>query len=189
MRIIQWNDSFLISMLHRSLVELQNSTDQSKGILFDNLQEILLNRKKYFSIIKRGQDCKSFVDLVFKKADLTAEKIETFKQIEFYRFCHNQGVNGTGFSMTDIAVVHAANECDSVKRAKTLLDLMSSGDLELFDALGLHDSHFLMSRKLKELVEEGIITDYHLIQNKSEYIPIFLPSYLSSSIFCSITCN
>ena len=166
LRIIQWNDSFLISMLHRSLVELQNGSDESKGILFDNLQEILLNRKKYFSIIKRGQDCKTFVDLVFEKAGLTTEKIETFKQIEFCRFCHNRGADGTGFSMADIAVVQAANECDSVNRAKTLLDLKDSGDLELFDALGLYESKTLMNSKLKNLVEEGIISDYHLIQNK-----------------------
>lgn len=166
LRIIQWNDSFLISMLHRSLVELQNGSDESKGILFDNLQEILLNRKKYFSIIKRGQDCKTFVDLVFEKAGLTTGKIETFKQIEFCRFCHNRGADGTGFSMADIAVVQAANECDSVNRANTLLDLKDSGDLELFDALGLYESKTLMNSKLKNLVEEGIISDYHLIQNK-----------------------
>lgn len=97
---------------------------------------------------------------------MTTEKIETFKQIEFCRFCHNRGADGTGFSMADIAVVQAANECDSVNRAKTLLDLKDSGDLELFDALGLYESKTLMNSKLKNLVEEGIISDYHLIQNK-----------------------
>ena len=166
LRIIQWNDSFLISMLHRSLVELQNGFDESKNVLFDNLQEILLNRKKYFSIIKRGQDCKNFIDLVFKKADLNVEKIEAFKQIEFYRFCHNQGTDGSTFGMADIANVQAANECDSVRRALTLLELINSGDLEMFDALGLDDSYTLMNRALNELVNEGRIKDYHLILNR-----------------------
>ena len=166
LRIIQWNDSFLISMLHRSLVEMQDGIDESKRILFDNLQEILLNRKRYFSIIKRGQDCKSFVDLVFKKAGFTVEKIEAFKQIEFCKFCHNQGTDGMSFSMADIAVVQAANECDSVKRSISLLELMSSGDLEMFDALGLTTSHELMEVELTKLVEQGIITAFHLIINK-----------------------
>ena len=166
LRIIQWNDSFLISMLHRSLVTLQNKGGANNTVLLDNLREILLNKKKYYSVIKRGQDCKKFIDLVFKKANISIEDIENFKQIEFVRFCMDAKTDGTQFSMEDIAVVKAANACDSVKRANTLLDLANTGDLDLFDAAGMLDSYTLINNELVALKEEGIITDYHLIKNK-----------------------
>lgn len=165
LRIIQWNDSFLISMLHRSLVELKGR-EATNRVLFDNLQEILLNRKKYFAVIKRGQDCKRFIDLVFSKAGLTAKKIEIFKQLEFCQFCHNKDTEEPVFSLDEIAAIQAANECDSVKRTTALLELMNSGDLELFDVIGLTDSYSLMSSELRRLVEEGMISDYHLIKNE-----------------------
>ena len=174
LRIIQWNDSFLISMLHRSLVELQNRDRKDRnfrdntlkdGILLDNLNEILLNKKRYYAVIKRGQDCKAFIDCVFTKIGLTIEKLETFKILEFNRFCSNRKDKPPEFSIEDIAVVKAANECDSVRRAVTLINLLNTGDLELFDALGLSKSIDLMNSSLAQLVKNGEITDYHLIEN------------------------
>ena len=169
LRIIQWNDSFLISTLHKSLVALQNGEGEdvrNKGIIQDNLEEILLNKRKYFSVIKRGQDCKQFSDLLLKKAGLTVDKIETYIQIEFCRLC--QGKDGINPAFGDDAItrVHTANECDSVKRGRALIELMSTGDLEMFDSVGLSDSYTLMSTELEKMMSEGIISDYHLIKNE-----------------------
>lgn len=169
LRIIQWNDSFLISTLHKSLVALQNGEGEdarNKGIIQDNLEEILLNKRKYFSVIKRGQDCKRFSDLLLEKAGLTAEKIEAYIQIEFSRFCQSKNGINPVFDDDTITRVHAANECDSVKRGRSLLDLMETGDLEMFDSVGLSDAYTLMSAELEEMVSENIISDYHLIKNE-----------------------
>lgn len=169
LRVIQWNDSFLISTLHKSLVALQNGEGvdaSNKRIIQDNLEEILLNKRKYFSIIKRGQDCKRFSDLLLKKAGLTAEKIEAYIQIEFCRLCKSEGGINPAFGDSAITRVHAANECDSVKRGRSLLDLMATGDLEMFDAVGLSDAYTLMSTELDKMMLENIISDYHLIKNE-----------------------
>ena len=167
-RIIQWNDSFLITTLHQALVELQDSAKYDKDelrILSDNLREILLNKKKYYSVIKRGQDCKAFIDLVFSKAGITKSEIEQYKQQEFCRFCHNRSVPHPVFSEDEIATLQEANECDSVKRARIILELMETGDLEQFDALGMDESYIIMEFTLELLKEEGKIKDYHLIKN------------------------
>ena len=54
-RIIQWNDSWLISVLHKALVRIMLDKKNEKA-LRENLEEILLNKKRYYTLIKRGSD-------------------------------------------------------------------------------------------------------------------------------------
>ena len=83
-RIIQWNDSWLISVLHRALVTLYTNQKLADGNkeLKEDLEEILLNKKKYYSLLKRGHDNNVFVKEVLSKAGITGEFVKKIKQKE-----------------------------------------------------------------------------------------------------------
>lgn len=86
MRVIQWNDSWLISTLHKALVSLHTNKKTINTRLKDNLQEILLNKKKHYSLIKHGIDNCDFTNKVFEKAKITEADINKLKIKEFEKF-------------------------------------------------------------------------------------------------------
>lgn len=80
LRVIQWNDSWLISVLYQALVVINKQN--IKPHLRSNLEEILLNRKKYISVIKRSMDSKALVNSALNKAGLTETVIEKMYEYE-----------------------------------------------------------------------------------------------------------
>lgn len=87
-RIIKWNDSWLISTLHTALVNINSNSEFRKTHvkLKENLEEILLNKKRYYSLLKRGADNCSFVQAVLTKANLTASVVEQIEQREVQKY-------------------------------------------------------------------------------------------------------
>ena len=61
-RVILWNDSWLISTLHQSLVNLSGKDSQEALALKENLEEILLNKKRHYSLLKRKIDNQKFIE-------------------------------------------------------------------------------------------------------------------------------
>ncbi len=155
-RIMQWNDSFLISTLHKALLNIPDNGTQD--ILKTNLEEILLNTKKYYSVIKRGQDCKRFIDEVFTKARITRKALENFKGVEYYKLTK---MNSPESKLTEAYY----NQVDSVKRSEKLLVLEQTGDLELLKGCGFEDAYELLIRELNRMKEEGVIEDFRPIKS------------------------
>ena len=89
-RVIQWNDSWLISALHKALVELHIRDDKSH--LRENLEEILLNKKKYYTLLKRGRDNTRFAKMILNKANISEELINDLivKELEKYHTNPNE---------------------------------------------------------------------------------------------------
>ena len=182
-RIMQWNDSFLISTLHKSLVKIGNSKKSSDALLKTNLEEILLNTKKYYSFIKRGQDSKAFIDLVLKKANISREALEKFRGEEFYKCKVTEDQYHATSNPDEKLTQDYSNAKDSVARSKNLLILADTGDLELFGACGLENADDLFIKELEAMKSEGKIDDYRSV-TCTERSKIGLPKH--ESIFDEI---
>ena len=159
LRIMQWNDSFLISTLHKALLTISDGGDENLKI---NLEEILLNTKKYYSVIKRSQDCKRFIDEVFKNLGITEDALETFKGIEYYKM-----VEAKEEAEKDTISGTYVNYEDSVKRSKSLITLKQTGDLELLEACGLRNAYDIFKEELEKMKSNNMISDYRSIKNSA----------------------
>lgn len=153
-RIIQWNDSWLITVLHRALIKLNTSEEKGHRELKENLEEILLNKKRYYSLIKRGSDCKRLVDLVFKYIGLTKDMLETLK------------INMKRKS-------HTSMDSNSLSMICSFQELYTTGDLEILDKMlqtnnGEQNSLLdLMEGVLERVKKEKSIEEYKMIVNKA----------------------
>lgn len=80
LKAIQWNDSWLISTLHKALVRLDSMDDLGSNkkmkMIKQNLEEILLIKKYTFTLFKRGEECKSFMKRVFECAGIRKEDMD-----------------------------------------------------------------------------------------------------------------
>lgn len=111
-RIIQWNDSWLISVLHKALVKILLEQKDEKT-LRENLEEILLNKKRYYTLIKRGADSQKFVRKVFEVADITEERLEKLKQKEYRKYYSSENKSGENI---DLLKKPQLNAEESLKR-------------------------------------------------------------------------
>ncbi len=131
-RIIQWNDSWLISVLHKALVNLyvSNRSSAEARKLKEDLEEILLNKKKYYSLLKRGHDNNLFVQSVLLKAGITPEFVQKLKQKEYSKLysTNNQDEVSDEMILSD----PRSDAIDSLQRIDELLD---SFDLKLLCSL------------------------------------------------------
>ena len=171
-RVIQWNDSWLISILHKALVKLNNSSRRT-GTLKDNLEEILLNKKRYYSLLKRGADSKVLIDLIFKNADLTEEKINELQLKEYQKYLEykkNREANEADENDVDILKTPGYDAVDSLKRIAQLKKAWK-GDLEaLFRPLPLLDKPIneTIDEVLEKQKSQGKILDFKCIINKGK---------------------
>ncbi len=141
-RAIQWNDSWLISTLHRALVFLHIEGKNKNSLLKENLEEILLNKKKYYSLMKRGHDNCLFVERILKEAGITENLINKIKENEYRKYYTN---SNDSIDMKNILTDPSSEALDSVGR---LSDIFKTLDLEaLCNFIPLDGSN------LKEIVE------------------------------------
>lgn len=130
-RIIQWNDSWLISVLHKALVRIMLDKKKEKA-LRENLEEILLNKKRYYTLIKRGSDSQAFVHKIFEYADISDERLEKLKQKEYEKYYSTKKADE---KVTDILKEPDMNAEESLIRIRDLEKIKKSGDLELLNSL------------------------------------------------------
>lgn len=86
-KIAAWNDSWLMSVLQTALGNLANMRGQrtkEEEEIFHILEELILNKKSYYSLLKRGQDAKLLANKILQKSGLTwpeiVEKLESVHQ-------------------------------------------------------------------------------------------------------------
>lgn len=188
MRIIQWNDSWLISTLHGSLVKLkeQRSLDESQKRILGDLEEILLNRRKFTALIKRDEDMREFAKRIFARMDLTEDDFEQQRIHELGKLL--RGTNGVPFGSAqreeggsrergqgvDEFVNNPVSDAEqSVRHLANLKKALATGDLQLLDAMSITGDLSLVelvNQELKKMTESvdgkpARISDYSVLAN------------------------
>ena len=172
-RVILWNDSWLISALNQALVKIDNEEYEENEDFFtlkvkqlkDNLDEILLNKKKFYAVLKRGIDNIKFVEKIFSCLGINKNDLDLLREKEILKGYENinEKVN-----MENILSSSIANALDSLNRINEIIE---DGDIEQLN------SYFpTKNRSLKEIIEEtlldikskGIITDFIVYINKDK---------------------
>lgn len=167
-QVIQWNDSWLISVLHEALVKLSDEDTTEGDILFlkENLEEILLNRKRFYSLIKRGIDSAYLIRKAFDCAEVTEEKINDLYTMESKKYYENGGEQPL---LSEVINDPGAKALDSIRRLNLLKKAMKSGDMEFLDTLMPMSADSLenkFDKILKDLKKSQEVADYKIIVNK-----------------------
>ena len=163
-RIIQWNDSWLISVLHKALVNILLEQKKEKT-LRENLEEILLNKKRYYTLIKRGADSQRFVRKVFEVADITEERLDELKQKEYRKYYSNENKCEEHI---DLLKKPKLNAEESLMRIRDLEIIRETGDLELLNNLMplkeqcVNDT---IRDALENMKKKALIEDYKVYTN------------------------
>lgn len=169
MKIIKWNDSSLISELYNAFVTLCDSkkfkNQERYKPLKEDLEEILLNKKRFYAVFKRGTDCRELAKLIIDKAELNDEVLEKLKKHEALKLANADKTNESG-RYDDVS-----NVKDSFRKFKLIEDYMETGDLELFDKLlatSEDDIYSIFKATVEKFKKNNRILDYNLHKNKSK---------------------
>lgn len=101
----KWNDSWLISMLHSALIKLSNRANledlcnnradrsiEALELLKKLLDEVLLNHKHYFSLLKRQKDATNLMDHIMSRAEITVDKLDQLIAHEYSKLENETGI-------------------------------------------------------------------------------------------------
>ena len=167
-RIIQWNDSGLITVLHHALVKLSEADDQTCNVaLRENLEEILMNKKRYHALIKRGADSRKIVDKVFEHMGLDGSKLASIKEEEQNQYYVNRA-NKTKYGLLSKPEDSAY---EAIRRIDLLQKVLETGDMEMLNGIlpasGKDEGSIkeLTESALHDIKERKLIQDYKVIVN------------------------
>ena len=170
-QISQWTDSWLVSVLNSALIRLSdpdkasslintdiNRTEESLEKLLRMLEEVQLNRKHYFPLLKRQRDALSLKDKIIEIAGISEDALHKLSSHEYNKLL-------------------STHDGDDDKRASALealyrIQLLQNQILDVAN-FGLLDVFFPGDRTCKELIEgilqqsqaNGEILDYFLWEN------------------------
>lgn len=164
LRTIQWNDSWLISTLHKSLVALRNFkpnnyTDKQRQLL-SNLEELLLNEKKYCSVIKRGNDSKELMNTVLAKAGINNAFLTELCQEESKKLYENFPEE---FTKQNIAFEPSANSRESLMKVDIIQKIRKEGNWDLLDIITHDPPKKMIQKSLKKMKQDGVISEYRIV--------------------------
>ena len=168
-QISQWTDSWLISVLSQALSTLSDTAkcreleDESIGRtkdklnkLYRMLEEVQLNRKRYFPLLKRQRDALYLRDRIVEKAGIGPDALGKLSIHEYEKLYTGTGV-----------VAESARE--SLYRIELLQEkILRVADFGLLDTL-LHCDETckeIIETVLRDASKKGIITDFFLWQNR-----------------------
>lgn len=167
-QISQWTDSWLISVLSQALSTLsdtnirRNLVDESIGRtskkldkLYRMLEEVQLNRRRYFPLLKRQRDALYLRDRIIEKAGINPEALCKISMHEYEKLSTKTGV-----------------DADSARESLYRIELLQEKILRVAD-FSLLDTVMHCDQTFKEIVEdvlesaalESKITDFFLWQN------------------------
>lgn len=168
-RIIQWNDSWLISVLHKSLVRIKQDEDRTikrTDYLEENLEEILLSKKRYYTLIKRGSDSREFINKVFSESGITSKLLDELYYAELEKY-KNSGFPDASYM--EIMENSKFNGLDSVQRIKQMKSAIETADLKfLCSPIPLLSKSIfeIFTEVLEDFKSNKLIIDYKIHENK-----------------------
>lgn len=164
----KWNDSWLISVLHSALIKLSDDgscealeADDRPGRtsadirrLQNLLEEVLLNRKHYYALLKRQKDAKDFIEKILTQAGLTNERLEKLLQREYQKLLSKTGED-------------AQEAQESLYRIGRLMDsILPRADFEELEIYFLgEDCEECIVHILEEEQQSGTISDFIVSTN------------------------
>lgn len=169
-RIIQWNDSWLVSSLHKALVYVPKEAKYQH--LKANLEEILLNKKRYYGLLKRGDEEKSFVSKITELLNndrTTVDNVISCNQRKLGVIDSNTKTNTEDGVDINMLFSDEGDARDSIERLSIINSIREEGDLSLLEiSLPPHNKSIEKSFDivLSELKKNGDICDYQVYVNK-----------------------
>ena len=162
-QISQWTDSWLISALSKALATLSDPdektrlkndnigrTEESLDKLYYMLEEVQLNRKRYFPLLKRQRDALKLGEKIIEKAGITPTALEELCTHEYNKL----------LAETD-------DKADSAREALYRIGLLQSEVLQIAN-FGFLDT-LLPDEKTCEQLIEGILKDELDAENIQDY--------------------
>lgn len=173
MRIIQWNDSWLISVLHKALVNVQDRNEYE--LLRENLEEILLNKKRYYALLKRGSDQRALIEKIILAMDVKEESIARLNEKEEEKLKNAEKSEEIVIEHEDVKGIKIeelfddeGNARDSIERLDLFSSIVKDGDLALLETLFPQPSEKLSEAFviiLDEMKSRGEIKNYQIFTN------------------------
>lgn len=168
-QISQWTDSWLISVLSQALGKLSDTgmrrrlidesigrTAESLDKLYRMLEEVQLNRKRYFPLLKRQRDALHLGKKIVARAGITQKALDHLSVHEYDKLLSQTG-----------------DDAGSAREALYRIEQIQNKVLRVAD-FGLLDTFLHFSESCKELIEHvleeaqqrGEILDYFLWPNR-----------------------
>lgn len=134
LRIIQWNDSWLITVLSKTLVSIDDKRSNNYTRLRKDLEEILLNKKNYCSVEKHGDDNKRLFDSIIENSKITMNMLDNQKEHE-QKNIKKESTESMKNQNEDI--LKDSENCaeDSLKRIDIIKRAIMTSDLQLLDTI------------------------------------------------------
>ena len=166
-RVILWNDSWLISTLHQSLVNLSGKDSQEALALKENLEEILLNKKRHYSLLKRKIDNQKFIERTINYIKLNEKNLSELIEREKQKV--NSKIEDNNLKVKDYLNSAQFDALDSLNRID---EFIADGDLECLNSvITTEDCNIeqIIEINLQRLKDKGILLDFSIIINKDKY--------------------
>ncbi|GFI25118.1 deoxyguanosinetriphosphate triphosphohydrolase-like protein [Lachnospiraceae bacterium] len=167
-RVILWNDSWLISTLHQSLINLSGKENQEALALKENLEEILLNKKRHYSLLKRKVDNQKFIKKIINYIKLNEDNLSKLIEREKQKSNSNFD-NNDDLKLEDYLSLPQFDALDSLNRID---ELIADGDLECLNSIITTencDIEKIVEINLQQLKDQDILLDFSIITNKDKY--------------------
>lgn len=164
-RVILWNDSWLISALHRAYVNLNGKDSENALILKGNLEEILLNKKHHYSLLKRKIDNQNFIEKIFGYIKLDKNGLSELLKREYAKL-DDMARNNENW---DSKYCLDSSQFDALDSLNRIDELISEGDLECLNSIITTENFSIediVNNTLNRLKEDGKLLDYSTIVNK-----------------------
>lgn len=158
-KIAMWNDSWLMSVLQKALIRLKEKEprglkNEEKEIL-NILDELILNKKRFYSVLKRGRDAVAIAKKILDHAKLNraSDRGEYLKRI----------LNATRESIP-FETIEYYYQYDQY-----LQDFYQSGDFGALDIMGLIEggeedaSIEVIQQCLSDLANDGVIKPFFIV--------------------------
>lgn len=167
-QISKWTDSWLVSVLSNTLIKLGNPDTRAELVdetigrteakldkLYRMLEEVQLNRKHYYPVLKRQRNALLLKEKIVEKAGITEDALEKLANHEYDKLVQ---ANGDGLASALEALYRIG-----ILRSE-ILDVGSFGLLDVFFP-GEKTSIELIEDVLTQAQSEGVIQDYFLCPN------------------------
>lgn len=158
-KIAMWNDSWLMSVLQKALVTLkerEQRLEKEERELLNILDELILNKKRFYSVLKRGHDAVALAKIILAQAKLErrCDRGEYLNRI----------LSAPKDSVSDDSIDYYFQYDENLQY------FYESGDFSALDIMDLiegvdEDVNIEVIRKcLTDLAKENVITSFFIVR-------------------------